>query len=345
MDGIQYNPQRILNGFTIEEMKELAKRLKRRIRSTKSEIIEEILAHPRGKPEDRGRVWQEINRYLRKELEAFSQEAFTPFSSETVPREERFKVGYMFTLSPNSEIRAMGEEIYSRAEEDKSLANNNVLEDTVAVISTRTKNNIEDRDTQEAEDLRKKITILEQKLQKANLEGQRTKEQLEKLKIDIVALKSQWAKEKQDTGKLRNRIRELEEERAEKDKEFDLLKQTIEQRQTQKIKEPYQLIDMHKAKEDLCGDLDFTAYQGRKALIFAELDNEVDDRLNALGIIPIWAMEIDWNRPRRRMSTCQLVLYKKNEVKPNKLEEIRDIARYWNVPCSELLNFRGRIVP
>jgi len=331
MDSIQYNPERILNGFTIGEMKELAKKLKRKIRSTKSEIIEEILAHPRGKPEDRGKVWQEINRYLRKELEALSEESWTLSSSENVPREERFKVGYMFTLSPNSEIRALGEEIYSRAEEDNALnntplVNNEILEEAVPVMFTRTKNNIGDRDTIDAEDLYKKIKLLEHKLQKANSEGQRAKGQLEKLKIDTVALKAQLVREKEESGKFRNRVKELEEERADKNTEQS------------------QQIDPQKAKDELCNGINFAAYEGRKALIFAEPDNEVDSRLNALGIIPIWAMEIDWNRPRRRMSTSQVVLYKTNEEKLNKLEEIREIAKYWNIPCYELLNFRGGIV-
>lgn len=369
MDNIQYDPERILNGFTIDVLKELAKRLKRKIRPTKSEIIQEILSHPRGKPEERVKVWQEINRYLRKELEAFSQEAFTMCSSEDVPREERFKVGYMFTLSSNLEIRALGEELYCRRiEEDKAL-DNEIEEETVAVISTMimekdikardTKETIEvrdikeiikDRDTNQTRedgeqkmphkeleiegtgDLHKRIKALENKLQKANLEGQKTKGQLEKLRIDMVELKAQWVREKEETGKYRNKVRELEEERAEKEKEIDLLKQKLEQKKTQKT------------KEEPCGEVNLASYQGRKALIFAEHDNEVDIRLNTLGIIPIWAMEIDWNRPRRRMSTCQLVLYKKNDEKLNKLNEIRDIARYWNIPCNELLNFSGRIV-
>lgn len=342
MDNIQYDPERILNGFTIDVLKDLAKRLKRKIRPTKSEIIQKILAHPRGKPEDRVKVWQEINRYLRKELEAFSQEAFTMFSSGDVPREERFKVGYMFTLSSNSEIRALGEELYcSRAEEDKAL-DKDIKEETVALISTMNmEKDIEDRDTKETievretKDLHKRIKTLENKLQKANMEGQRTKGQLEKLGIDMVALKSQWVREKEETGKSRNRVRELEGERAEKEKEIDLLKQKLEQRKT---------LPPQKTKDEPCGEIDLASYQGRKALIFAERDNEVDIRLNALGIIPIWAMDIDWNRPRRRMSTCQLVLYKKNDEKLNKLDEIRDIAKNWNIPCNELLNFSGRIV-
>jgi len=327
MDTIQYDPERILKGFTIEVMKQLAKKLKRKIRPTKSEIIEEILAHPRGKPGDRGKVWQEINRYLRKELEAFSQEEFSLFSAEDVPRKERFKVGYMFTLSPNSEIRALGEELYCRAEDDKTL-DNDVLEETVSVISTM----ITEKDIDFTEDLHKKIKTLKNKLQKANMETQRAKGQLEKLKIDMIALKTQWAREKEETGKFRNRVSELEEERAEKDKEVNLQKQKLEQRQTRKT------------MDELGGEINFAAYQGRKALIFAERDNEVDIRLNALGIIPIWAMEIDWNRPRRRMSTCQLVLYKENEEKLNKLDEIRDIAKYWNIPCNELLKISGGTV-
>jgi len=330
MDNIQYEPERILNGFTIEVLKELAKRLKRKTRPTKSEIIQEILTHPREKQEDRVKVWQEINRYLRKELEAFTQEAFTMFSFEDVPREERFKVGYMFTLSPDLEIRALGEELYCRqAEEDKAL-DNDIKEETVAVISTM----IMEKDIEDTK-AHKRIKTLENKLQKANMEGQRTKGQLEKLRIDMVALNSQWVREKEETGKSRNRVRELEGERAEKEKEIDLLKQKLEQRKT---------LPPQKTKDVPCGEIDLASYQGRKALIFAERDNEVDIRLNALGIIPIWAMEIDWNRPRRRMSTCQLVLYKKNDEKLNKLEEIRDIARYWNIPCNELLNFSGRIV-
>jgi chromosome segregation ATPase len=331
MDNIQYDPERILNGFTIDVLKELAKRLKRKIRPTKSEIIQEILSHPRGKPEERVKVWQEINRYLRKELEAFSQETFTMFTSGDAPREEKFKVAYMFTLSSNSEIRALGEELYCRrAEEDKSL-DNDIKEETVAVSSTM----IMEKDREDSKDLHKRIKTLENKLQKANLEGQRTNEQLEKLRIDMVALKAQWVREKEETGKYRNRLRELEGERAKKEKEIDLLKQKLEQRKT---------LPPQKTKDELCGEIDLASYQGRKALIFAERDNEVDIGLNALGIIPIWAMEIDWNRPRRRMSTCQLVLYKKNDEKLNKLNEIRDIARYWNIPCNELLNFSGRIV-
>lgn len=372
-DMIKYDPGRILNSFTIEVLKELAKKLKRKIKTTKSEIIQEILSHPRGKPEERVRLWQEINRYLRKELESFSQEAFTMFSPGDVPREERYKVGYMFTLSTNSKIRAMGEELYcGRAAEDDKALDQGIEEETVAVLTTmimekaredpdinktievgesiETKkdrdineriNNIDTMQTREdweqtmihqeqgiekTEDLYKRIKMLESKLQKANLEGQRIKGQLEKLKIEMATLKAQSVKEQ----------------------EHDQRKQKLEQRKTfppQKIKEQVQgqhKDSLHVANE-LCGEIDLAAYQGRKALIFAERDNDVDIRLNELGIIPIWAMEIDWNRPRRRMSTCHLVLYKKNDEKLNKLDEIRDIARHWNVPCNELLNFGGRI--
>jgi hypothetical protein len=341
MDNIKYDLERILNGFTLEVLEELAKKLKRKIRMKKSEIIQEILSHPRGKPEDSVKVWQEINRYLRKELEAFSQEALTMISSGDVPREERFKVGYMFTLSSNSEIRALGVELYCRAEEDKAR-DDDIKEETVAVMSTIIiEKDIEDRDTKETievretKDFHKRIKSLENKLQKANIEGQRTKGQLEKLRIDMVALKAQWVREKEETGKSRNRVRELEGDRAETEKEIDLLKQKLEQRKT---------ILPQKTMDEPCCEINLASYQGRKALIFAERDNEVDIRLSALGIIPIWAMEIDWNRPRRRMSTCQLVLYKKNDEKLNKFEEIREIAKYWNIPCNELLNFSGRIV-
>ena len=193
---------------------------------------------------------------------------------------------------------------------------------------------------EETEELQKRIRILENKLRKAITEGLRTKGQLDKLKIDMVALKSQWVREKEETGKYRNRVKELEGEREEKDKEIDGLKQKLEQRKNlvpQKTKEQVQRRELHKVQGD-GGEIDLASYQGRKALIFAERDNDVDIRLNALGIIPIWAMEIDWNRPRRRMSTCEVVLYKMNDKKLKKLDEIRDIARYWNIPCNELLN-------
>ena len=253
-------------------------------------------------------------------------------------------------ISSNPEIRTKGEEIYChrveeyQAEEDKPLENdkelnNDIKEEPVAVSPTMIVNkDKEDSDTRETieirekEDLHRTIKALENKLQKAHMEGQRTKGQLEKLRINMVALKSQWVREKEESGKSRNRVRALEGERAENAKEIDLLKQKLEQRKTQNI------------KEEPCGEINLAAFQGRKALIFAERDQEVDTRLNALGIIPIWAMEIDWNRPRRRMSTCQLVLYKNNDQKLNKLDEIRDTARYWNIPCDELLNFSGRTV-
>ena len=344
MDNIQYDPERILKGFTINVLKELSKKLKRKTKATKTEIIQEILSHPRGKPEHMVKVWQEINWYLRKEIETFSQEEVTMFAAEDVPREERFKVGYMFTLSANSEIRVLGEELYcSGTEDDKALENeqdikNDLTEETAAVMSMRLMDQvIEDRDTPETiedveiKDLRKRIKLMDNKLHNANKAGQRTKGQLDKLRLDMIGLKSQWVREKEETGKLRNRVRALDGQQAEKDKAIELLKQKLE------------LIMTRRTKDKLCGDLDLTTYQGRKALIFAERNNEVDMRLNALGIIPIWAMGIDWNRPRRRMSTCQLVLYKKDDENVTKLEEIRDIAKYFNIPCNELLNFSGRI--
>jgi len=343
MANIQYDPVLILKGFTIDGLKELSRKLKRKIRSTRTEIIQEILSYPRGKPERMVKVWQEINRSLRKDIEAFSQEALTLFSDEDVPHEERFKVGYMFTLSSNSEIRTLGEEIYCRgAEDDKALENDkeleNNLKEAVAVISTTIiDKSIEDRNAQETiedvekSELHQRIKVLDNKLYKANMVGQRTKGQLDKLRVDMIALKSQRAKDKEETEQVQNKIRKLEVERAEKDKVIDLLKQKLE------------LIITRRTKAQPCGELDLATYQGRKALIFAERDNEVDMRLTALGIIPIWAMGIDWNRPRRRMSTCQLVLYKQDDEKVTKLDEIRDIARYWNIPCNELMNFSGRI--
>jgi hypothetical protein len=343
MANIQYDPVLILKGFTIDGLKELSRKLKRKIRSTRTEIIQEILSHPRGKPDRMVKVWQEINRSLRKDIEAFSQEALTLFSAEDVPHEERFKVGYMFTLSSNSEIRTLGEEIYCRgAEDDKALENDkeleNNLKEAVAVISTTIiDKSIEDRNAQETiedvekSELHQRIKVLDNKLYKANMVGQRTKGQLDKLRVDMIALKSQRAKDKEETEQVRNKIRKLEVERAEKDKVIDLLKQKLA------------LIITRRTKALPCGEFDLATYQGRKALIFAERDNEVDMRLTALGIIPIWAMGIDWNRPRRRMSTCQLVLYKQDDEKVTKLDEIRDIARYWNIPCNELMNFSGRI--
>jgi len=356
MGVIHYDPERILNGFTIDVLTELAKKLKRKIKSTKREIIQEILSHPRGKPEGMVKVWQEINRYLRKELETFSPEAFALFSPRDVPRDEGYKVGYMFTLSPESEIKALGEDVYRcRLEEDKALgqdiAEKTVDKETIDVSdikeiikdSDENQSTVEpeqsmpnkDQGIEETEDLHQRIKNLENKLQKANIEGHRTRVQLEKLRQDMATLKAQSFREKEETGKSRNRVRELEGERAEKEKEIDRLKQKLEEKKT---------LPLPKTKEEPCGEIDFASYQGRKALIFAERDTNVDIRLNALGIIPIWAMEIDWNRPRRRMSTCQLVLYKKNDALLIKLDEIREIAKHWNIPCNELLNFSGRIV-
>jgi hypothetical protein len=410
MDNIHYDPERILNGFTEDVLKELAKKLKRRLRSIKSDIIQEILSPPKGKQEDRVKVWQEINRQLRRELETFSEEKLKTFSFGDVPPDDQFKVGYMFTLSPNSEIREMGKELYCQAEENKEK------EEAVALIAAITaklegwkaeasiearvaeepiearaaEETIEAREAEElieareaeelieareaedsieargakeitvktigafglkmppqelgiekTEELQKRIRTLETKLRNANSAGLRTKEQLEKLRIDMVAIKSQWIREREETGKYRNRVREIEAELTEKEKEIDLLKQKLDQRKTlapQNIKQNSQHRDLKKVKDALCGEIDLASYQGRKALIFAERDNEVDIRLNALGVIPIWAMEIDWNRPRRRMSTCEIVLYKMNNEKLQKLDEIRDIARLWNIPCNELLN-------
>jgi chromosome segregation ATPase len=200
---------------------------------------------------------------------------------------------------------------------------------------------LEEQITEDPRELQKRIRTLENKLRKAIADGLRTKGQLEKLKIDMAALKSQWVREKEETGKYRNRVRELEGEREEKEKELEGLKQKLEQKKIlipQKPKEQPQRRELQKVKGESNGEIDLASYQGRKALIFAERDNEVDNRLNALGIIPIWAMEIDWNRPRRRMSTCEIVLYKMNDKKIKKLDEIRDIAKYWNIPCNELLN-------
>lgn len=371
MNNIQYDPERILNGFKEDVLIELAKKLKRKIRQTKSDIIQDILAPPKGKAEDIGKVWQEINWQLRKDLEVFSRETFTG----DIPPEEQFKVGYMFTLSSNSEIRAMGEKAYCQAIEIQKLGKELEKEkekETVEVIAEiisemkfgEAKEMIEATEAKETKDtavraseqkmltgepvevetkeLQKKIRTLENKLRKANEESLRTKEQLEKLKIEMRTLKSQWGREKEETGKYRNRVRELEGERTEKEKEIELLKQKLEQGKTlasPKIMEQPQHKELSQVKDKHRDEIDLAAYQGRKALIFAERDNEVDSRLNALGIIPIWAMEIDWNRPRRRMSTCEIVLYKRNDEKLKKLDEIRDVARCWNIPCNELSNF------
>ncbi|SPF53044.1 hypothetical protein SBF1_630009 [Candidatus Desulfosporosinus infrequens] len=436
MDNIQYDPEQILNGFPEDVLKELAKKLKRRLRQTKNDIIQEILSPPKGKSEATLKVWQEINWQLRKELELFSQDENMIFSGVNVPVEERFKVGYMFTLSSNPEIKARGEILYREAEKNKeqdtenavALITENITEigareaeeiidvreveemidirEAEEIIDVReveemidirvaeemidvseveemidvseaeemidvseVEEMIETREveemidareaeemidvtfglkipseallTEENEELQKRIRILENELRKAIAEGLKTKEQLEKIKIDMVALRSQWVREKEETGKQRIRVRDLEGELAEKEKEIEVLRQKLEQRKTlapSKTKEQIQRRDLQKTKGEPCGEIDLALYQGRKALIFAERDNEVDIRLNALGIIPIWAMEIDWNRPRRRMSTCEIVLYKMNEKRLKKLDEIRDIARYWNIPCNELLN-------
>ena len=77
------------------------------------------------------KVWQEINWQLRKELETFSEEVSEMFSSADVPIEERFKVGYMFTLSSNPEIRAMGEELYCQAEKNKEQNKDDTAESAV----------------------------------------------------------------------------------------------------------------------------------------------------------------------------------------------------------------------
>jgi len=374
MDSINYDLERILHGFTEEVLKELAKKLKRRIRTNKSNIIHEILSPPKGNREDKVKVWQEINRLLRKELEELSQEEIMAFSFNDVPLNDQFKVGYMFTLSASLEIREKGEQLYCQAKANKELDEKNRADTLNVTIATREANEMieisaaletievrqveetvigasgpkmlsEEQVTEENKDLYKKIKILENKLSKANTEALRTKEQFEKLKLNMGALKSQWVREKQETSKYRNLVAELVEERTKKDKEIEVLQQKLEQRNTlvakrAKVqlnhKESLQVTDNVVDKSH--GEIDLSFYQGRKALIFAERDNEVDIRLNALGIIPIWAMEIDWNRPRRRMSTCEIVLYKVNKEKLQKLDEIRDIARYWNIPCNELLN-------
>ena len=390
MDNIQYDPEQILKGFSEDVLKELAKKLKRRIRLTKNDIIQEILSPPKGKPEAGVKVWQEINWQLRKELETFSEEVSEMFSSADVPIEEQFKVGYMFTLSANPEIRAIGEELYCQAEKNKKQNKEDavvsiaeitakleasgaveIIEVREAVETTEVREAVETMEvreavetievreavemmeatsrfnipseeliTEETEELQKRIRTLENKLRKALAEGLRTKEQFEKLKIDMVALRAQWVREKEETGKHRNKVRDLEGDLVEKEKEIEVLKQKLEQRKTfapSKAKDQIQLRDLQKIKSE-CGEIDLASYQGRKALIFAERDNDVDIRLNALGIIPIWAMEIDWNRPRRRMSTCEIVLYKMNDKRLKKLDEIRDIAKYWNIPCNELVN-------
>jgi len=440
---IHYDPERILNGFTEESLKDIAKRLKRKIRLRKSDVIQDILSPSKGKSAEIGKVWQEINRSLRKELEAFSPKEIEIFSLIEIPREEQFKASYMFTLSSNPEIRAMGEKLYCQAQEievlendeykggeeesdHKDLQKDKVKEDlgeelgdeklgddelgdeealavfggitpeletskvkesthtrdeelitakdeielieqieasvaigpivrevrrSIEVLEVGTKqakrvegksamiNNVSNdkiysrlQGTVETSELQKRIKTLEKKLRKIYSEGLSTKGQLENLKNELTALSVQLVKEKGENERYRNRVQELESELIGKDKEIELLKKKLEQLQ-------YNTITHIRAEQN--AKLDLAAFQGRKALIFAEHNNEVDNRLNTLGIIPIWAMEIDWNRPRRRMSTCQIVLYKRDDEKLKKLEEIREIARYLNVPCSELLDVVG----
>lgn len=373
MDSIYYDLEQILHGFTEEVLKELARKLKRRIRIDKSNIIHEILSPPKGKREDRVKVWQEINRLLRKDLEALSDEEIVAFSFSDIPLNDQCKIAYMFTLSASLEIREKGEQLYCQAKENQELNKKNKADALSAAITARKANEMtedsaietiedrqvkemligasgpkmlsEDQVAEEIKELYKRIKTLENKLSKANAEGLRTKEQFEKLKLNLAALKSQWVREKEETSRYRNLVAELEEERTKKDKEIEALIQKLEQEKTpapKKLneqpnhKEPLQVGD--KVVDKSRGQIDLSFYQGRKALIFAERDNEVDIRLTALGIIPIWAMEIDWNRPRRRMSTCEIVLYKVNNEKLQKLDEIRDIAKYWNIPCNELLN-------
>ncbi|HEY8910856.1 MAG TPA: hypothetical protein VIM51_11335 [Desulfosporosinus sp.] len=417
MDNIYYDLERILHGFTEDVLKELAKKLKRRIRLKKNNIIHEILSPPKGKREDVVKVWQEINRLLRKDLEALSTEEIMMFSFRDIPLNDQFKVGYMFTLSTSPEIREKGEKLYCQAKENKELNKKNEADALIAAIKAKEaiettvsreaiettesrkvnettearavnettepreinettearavnettgareiNETIEARELNEtvvgasrpkmhshsevqmAEDIKelhKRIRTLENKLSIANTEGLRTKEQFEKLKLEMGTLKFQWVREKEESARYRNLVAEFEEERTKKDKEIEVLKQRLEMGKTlvpRKAKVLPNRKEPHQVEETSCGEIDLAFYQGRKALIFAERDNEVDLRLNALGIIPIWAMEIDWNRPRRRMSTCEIVLYKKNNEKLQKLDEIRDIARYWNIPCNELFN-------
>ncbi|MDP4125525.1 MAG: hypothetical protein Q8912_01055 [Bacillota bacterium] len=363
MDNIQYDPQQVLNGFTEDSLKELAKRLKRKINLPKNDIIEEILSPHKGKAEDKVKIWQEINRLLRKELETLTEETYLKFSAGDVSSIEQYKIGYMFTLSTNPEIRTRGEELYCQAEENKKLEQEEILpvmSGRVAVIVDEVDKDVaevalaEERievqneeellDVQETEQLQKRVKTLENKLRKANLETIRTKAQLEKVKNELAAIKARWVKEKEEAGKYRNILRDLEEERVEKETELEILKQKLEQTKTinqSKTKEQLQRKEPQKPKDTVCGDIDLASFQGRKALIFAERDKEIEIRLSSLGIISIWAMEIDWNRPRRRMSTCEIVLYKKNEKITTKLNEIREVAGYWNIPCCELLDISG----
>ncbi|EHQ88532.1 hypothetical protein [Desulfosporosinus youngiae] len=393
MPNIHYDPERILNGFTEESLKDIAKRLKRRIRVKKSDVIEDILALPKGKPADIGKVWQEINRSLRRELEEFSLKGSEVFPPIEMPKEEQFKVSYMFTLSSNPEIRAAGEKLYCQAQEaepekdeyirpevmagklgelprigdERLIAEKNEIEqieasevidsivgevrsslevpevemkqvkgaeDKPKMINSNTKDKVYSRrqGTTETFELQKKLKNLERKLRKTYSEGLSTREQLENLKGELTALRVQLHKEKEENENYRHQVQVLEAERIGKNREIELLKKKLEQ---------LQYNDLLQIRIEQNAKLDLAAYYGRKALIFAEHDHDLDSRLNALGIIPIWAMEIDWNRPRRRMSTCQIVLYKMDSEKLKKLEEIREIARYLNVPCSELLDVVG----
>lgn len=362
INNIKYNPERILNGFTEDSLKELAKRLKRKINQPNTDIIQEILFPSKGKAEDNVKIWQEINRHLRKELETLPEETLLKYSSGDASPIEQYKIGYMFTLSNDPNIRAKGEELYCQAEEMKELEKEEALptmagmagmagmtvefeaeEENEEVEVTQAE---EESEVQDAEELQRRIKTLENKLRKANFENLRTRGQLEKLKNEMTVLKAQWVKEKEETGNYRNRVKDLEEERADRETEIENLKLKLEQTKiiVTRTKEQPQRKEPTKFKDLAGGEIDLAAFQGRKALIFAERDHEIDIRLSSLGIIPIWAMEIDWNRPRRRMSTCELVLYKKNEKIIKKLDEIRDVAKYWNIPCGELLNISGRNV-
>lgn len=425
MGSIQYIQEDILNGFTEEVLKELAKKLKRRIGLDKNDIIQEILSTPKGKREDKAKLWQEINRLLRKDLETVYSETSKMLSLEAVPLSEQFKYGYMLTLSASPEIRAQGEQIYLQAQENKIICTKNELENTAdkaiaagAELETflgaaeeteldkeitatgekravpeakeenikveirkakkmtekRTDENLlevskkieminameenktqfkpakvkvssEKKSSDENKELSKMVRILENKLTLANKESQKIKEQYEKLKLDMTTLKSLLIREKEETKKYRKIAEDLQVENNKKEKEIESLKLKSEHKSEQnkstlpeKIKYPAEPKVPPQNLNKYLGQVDLSFYQGRKALIFAERDNEVDTKLNALGIIPIWAMEIDWNRPRRRMSTCEIILYKKDNEKLEKLDEIRDLARSWNIPCNEIVN-------
>lgn len=344
-----------MNGFAEESLKELAKRLKRKINQSNADIIQEILSPPKGKAEDKVKIWQEINRYLRKELETLPEEAVQKYSVGEVSPQEQYKIGYMFTLSINPEIRAKGEKLYCQAEEKEELEKEESLP-AMAGMTAEMEAEIENEgvevvhaeersEVQDLEELQRRIKTLENKLRKANFENLNIRGQLDKLKSEMTTLKAQWVKEKEETGNYRHRVRDLEKELADKETEIENLKLKLEQTKiTSKTKEQSQRRDSTKPKDLVCTEIDLSAFQGRKALIFAEPDHEIDIRLSALGIIPIWAMEIDWNRPRRRMSTCELVLYKKDDKINSKLDEICEVAKYWNIPCSELLSVSGRNV-